>query len=189
MTEIETRIKNLENEIATLKSEKELQNRLANIKQKAERRDLAQDEEISELVDEYISLRERISNLQTRIENIFKVRREILANGFTLKARYNPINILINFSNINVEPYHSLYIDDSGWHACRHIRVDYNEDDINIYTEFDEKLKANFNYYSNQEKNHEQKVSCLNACLIAMRDFVKDFDDFETDFYNQVDNL
>ena len=185
----EMRIKELENEIATLKSESALQNRLASIKQKAEKRDLAHDEEISELIEEYISLREQISNLNDRIVNIFKVRKEILANGFTLEPRYNPTDTKINFSNINVEPYHELYINNRMWHGSRYITVRCNGNAISIYTEFNEKLQANFNHYNNQEKNHKQKVSCLNACLIAMRDFVKDFDDFETDFYNQVDNL
>lgn len=185
----EMRIKELENEIATLKSESALQNRLASIKQKAEKRDLAHDEEISELIDEYISLREQIYNLENRIVNIFKVRREILANGFTLKSRYNPTNTKINFSNINVEPYHALYIDDKTWHGSRYITVRCNGNVISVYTEFDEKLKANFNCYNNQAENHKKKVDCLNACLIAMRDFIKDFDDFETNFYNQVDNL
>ena len=190
----EIKIRELENEIARLKSESKLNERLEHIKKKAEERAKTEEEEMGDFCDRYIDLCEGIAGLRDRILNIFKIKNELLKNGFTFKTRYNPTRNLIVMSSDKDK----LCIDDVRWHRCRHIEVvpwlnDCDEEDIMVKTDFYTELRrvvcrGQFGY-STYAENYRAKKLALETCLKVMEDFLIDFDKFEEDFYNQIDNL
>ena len=184
MTEIETRIKNLENEIATLKSEKELQNRMEHIKNMARKRDISREEEIDNLIEEYADLKMSIDDLLPRIVNMITVSQCLKDNGYSASeyqyyglSLYNnnrrgiSIDCVINCGSlyegfVRVKPFMDNEIED--W-------------DLKIETWFYEML-------NNKEHGHDWRVKYANNMLLAMKKFVNNFDKFESKFYTYAEN-
>ena len=184
MTETEIKIKNLENEIARLKSESELQNRLEHIKQMANKRDLSREEEINNLIYEYADLKMSIDELLPRIVNMVTVSQCLKDNGYSA-SEYS---------------YYGLTLYNS---KSRGVSVDCVIDCGNLYEGFvtakpfmnseieDWDLKVENWFYEMLNKNghgHDWKVRYATNMLNAMRKFVNNFEKFEEKFYAYANN-
>ncbi len=184
MTEMEKRIKSLENEIARLKSANALQNRLANIKEMANERDVSREEEINNLIHEYADLKMSIDELLPRIMDMVTVAQCLKDNnyygsefhyyGLSLynnKTRGISMDCVINCGNLSdgfvgVKPFKNEETDD--W-------------DLKIETWFYEML-------NDKGHGHEWKVKYATNMLTAMKIFIENFEKFETKFYAYAEN-
>lgn len=181
----DAKIKSLENQIATLKSEKALQDRLYNIQKRAKEREDDYQSKIDELTERYADLKMQIDEYCGRISNLFALRDELMTNGYELPDRYDPRYNLIHFRD-NTE----IFVEDTFWHSCRKITVrlffdENDEPDIVVDTEFFKGRRT----YRNRRAYSDLEINSMEACLIAMNDFIKDFDDFEKYVFDYVDNL
>lgn len=184
MTEMEMKIKNLENEIARLKSESELQNRLEHIKQMANKRDLSREEEIDNLIHEYADLKMSIDDLLPRIVNMITVSQCLKDNGYSASE--------FNYYGL------SLYNNNS-----RGVSIDYVANCCSLYEGFvrakpfmnseieDWDLKIETWFYemlNNKGHGHDWRVKYANNMLLAMRKFIDNFEKFENKFYAYAEN-
>ena len=184
MTNIEIKIKNLENEIARLKSESELQNRLEHIKQMANKRDVSREEEVNNLIHEYADLKMDIDDLLPRIVNMITVSQCLKDNGYSASefhyyglTLYNnnsrgiSMDCVMNCGNlyegfVEVKPFMNNEIED--W-------------DLKVENWFYEMLNKN-------NQGHDWKVKYATNMLNAMRKFIDNFEKFENKFYAYAEN-
>lgn len=186
MTEIETRIKNLENEIATLKSEKELQNRMEHIKNMARKRDVSREKEIDNLIGEYVDLKMSIDNLFDRMVNIIKVNDCLAENGYRKFRGCNKIDIIDRRNSYHHVEFGYSTNELSLFSGYVFVRI-YNNDEIDL------KIDNSFYAYLTEKSaytdySHEWKVEHANNDLNAMRKFLDNFDEFERRFYEYAEN-
>lgn len=184
MTEMEMKIKNLENEIARLKSESELQNRLEHIKQMANKRDLSREEEIDNLIHEYADLKMSIDDLLPRIVNMITVSQCLKDNGYIARElHYCGLSLYNNNSRgVSMECVMNcgnLY--DGFVTAKPFMNAEIGDWDLKIETWFYEML-------NNKIHGHDWKVKYANNMLYAMRKFIDNFEKFENKFYAYAEN-
>lgn len=184
MTEMEKKIRTLENEIARLKRENELQNRLEHIKSMAEKRDMSREEEINNLIHEYADLKMDIDELLPRILNMLTVSKCLKENGYIgSEFHYYGISLYNNNSRgvsmdcvINSGNLHDGFVQ-----AKPFKNVETEDWDLNVENWFYEML-------NNKGHGHEWRVKYATNMLNAMKEFVNNFDKFENKFYEYAEN-
>lgn len=186
MTETEIKIKNLENEIARLKSESELMNRLEHIKQMAEKRDLSREEEINNLINEYADLKMSIDDLLPRIVNMIIVSKCLKNNGYSASEFHYYGLSLYNTNRWGISM--DCVMDDGnlydGFVKVKPFMNDETEDwDLKVENWFYEMLNKDKDGYS-----HDWRVKHANNMLLAMRKFIDNFEKFENKFYAYAEN-
>lgn len=184
MTETEIKIKNLENEIARLKSESELMNRLEHIKQMAEKRDLSREEEINNLIDEYADLKMSIDDLLPRIVNMIIVSKCLKNNGYSA-SEFNYYGLTLynnNSRGISMDCVMDCGNLHDGFVTVKPFMNDETEDwDLKVENWFYEMLNKN-------GCSHYWRVKYANNMLLAMRKFIDNFEKFENKFYAYAEN-
>ena len=182
MTEKENKIRELENEIARLKSENELESRLEHIKNMAIKRDLSRAEELDNLTGEYADLKMAIDNLLPRMENLQTVRQCLRDN-----------NIRVPHNEYGIEMFNDTAWG-MGFSYCEN-KLCLNDGFVKVFLyenefgEMDLDVKTNFIHVRDNENDWKRKIRIMNNHLTAMRDFIINFDKFEKYFYTEVDGL
>lgn len=185
MANVEIKIKNLENEIARLKSENALQNRLEHIQNMAVKRDLSREEEINALTHKYTDLKMSIDELLPRIVNMFKVAKCLKDNGYCASSwYYNRIKL---HDNETWGKSISCYLDSSNLYlGFVNVKLFFNNEiedwDLTVETWFYEMLDKE------EGHRHEWKVERATNMLCAMETFLENFDKFEENFYEYAEN-
>lgn len=179
----EMKIKQLENQIARLKSESALQNRINHICKAYEQKTRTQNDEIDELTHRYADLKMEIDEYCGRISNIFTLLSELKEHNFNITNRYIPLNDKIRF---NIEKGNYLTVTNTLWHPCRWVSVEFYYNDVD---EPDLTVESGFYEATHRYKDHKDKVSRMEACLYAMQNFINDFNDFEKYVFDFVDSL
>ena len=187
MNNIEKEIRNLENEIAKLKSKNALQSRLEHIKNKANERDTAIRNEIENLTFEYAELKIDVDCLADRILNIVEIARELKRNKFEFSTE------LLGLSSEKIKffkhdyVYYGKFTLGIGSSANMNnpwvfIELFFNdetmEEDINVRTTYADTIEKNI-YFSD-----EKKIEILKQSITALTRFLADFDNFEKRFYD-----
>lgn len=184
MTDMEKKIKNLENEIARLKSESELQNRLEHIKQMANKRDLSREEEINNLIHEYADLKMSIDELFDRMVNIVTVYDCLKENGYNTSV-VSPIHMDDCRRGLGYFEFYSNFDSCNMYQGYVSVRLFNNEDcDLEISNLFYKIINGkDYRGYS-----HEWRVEHATNMLNAMKKFINNFDKFEEKFYECAEN-
>ena len=182
MTEKENKIRELENEIARLKSENELENRLEHIKNMAIKRDLSRAEELDNLTSEYADLKMQIDDLLPRMENLQIVRQCLKDN-----------NLHVPYDKYEIQMYNNETWGMGFSHCENSLCTSDGYVDVKLYEnefgEMDCNVKTNFIYIRDNENNWSRKIRVMNNHLTAMRNFIINFDKFEKYFYAEIDGL
>ena len=181
MTVAEKKIEKLEKEIVDLKKEHEIELRIEHIIAIANEKKHKKEEEDKALYTEWENLLDKLYSLEDRLVAIMRISKALKENEIELPKEWwhydnsdtNGIKFVGIVSEIIVLKKDGTY--------CEVSLDGFNEEYYcNIATEY---------YYDIKCKNIDESIAILKRSIMVMKLFLTDFDRFEKEFYDYVDNL
>ena len=193
-TSAEIKIERLENKIEILKKEIPVEKRIEFIKQRAKERECKNENELNTLYESWDKLRDKVYRLQDRIVPLLRTSTALYDYDFNLPDDTNACGCAdkktdgkIRFCSktwgaltLRIENNSCLDIELDG---CSTDEDGVKEYYINVPTEYYEDMENDGSY------SWDECIVALKNSIECMETFVSQYDKFEYDFYNYVDNL